>query len=123
MKVVELKWISKSGKEAELIVSDGVHECLVFSQPCKVQLNQSLSEPLHALDVDEFMTAISGDNKEKIIKLDESYFSHYCIAKIDSIDNSIVSVGDILIELEGIMPSWAKEGDLVTFKCARLDIW
>lgn len=123
MKVTKLNWLSKAAKEAELIVSDGTHECLTFSQPCNVQLNENLVEPLHAMDVENLMTVVDRDIDEKIMRINDSYFSHYCIAKVVSMDESIVSVGGILIQLESAIPSWAKEGDLVEFKCSRLDIW
>jgi hypothetical protein len=123
MKVIRLSWISKKALEAELIVGDDVHRCLVFSQPCDVKENQLLTSPLHALDVANLMRVIDNDKKENIVKIDESYFSHYCIATIINMQDSIVSVGDILIELENGIPDWAKEGDLIEFKCSRLDIW
>lgn len=123
MKVMKLNWISKAAREAEFIVGDGTHQCLVFSQPCSVRLNQILVEPLHALDVENLMIVIDQNKHESVVKLNESYFSQYCVAKVKSIEKSIVSIGNILIELEIGIPNWAKEGDLVEFKCARLDVW
>jgi hypothetical protein len=123
MKVTKLNWLSKAAKEAELIVSDGTHECLVFSQPCNVQLNENVIEPLHAMDVENLMKVVDQDMNENIKRTNESYFSHYCVARVVRMDESVVSVGDIIIQLEGAIPSWAKEGDLVGFKCSRLDIW
>lgn len=58
-----------------------------------------------------------------IKRIEESCFSHYCITKVISMDGSVVPVGGILIEIENAMPGWAKEGDLIEFKCSRLDIW
>jgi len=46
MKIIKLNWLSKPAQEAELVVSDGVHNCLVFSQPCSVELNQIIVDPL-----------------------------------------------------------------------------
>ncbi len=123
MKITKLNWISKAAQEAELTVSDGTHECLAFSQPCKVQLNENLIEPLHAMDVENLMKVIDQNQSENIERVNDSYFSHYCIAKVIKIDESIVSIGGIIIELECAIPGWAKEGDLVEFNCSRLDIW
>lgn len=123
MIIKKLNWISKIAKEAELIVSDDSHECLAFSQPCNVKLNDILTEPLHAIDVENLMKTVNKNIDEKIMRINESYFSHYCVAKVVRIDESIVSVGGIIIQLESTIPSWAKEGDFVEFKCSRLDIW
>ena len=123
MKIIKLNWLSKAAREAELVVSDGTHECLAFSQPCNVQLNHILNKPLHAVDVENLMR-VDDQNKNEIIKrTDESYFSHYCIARVVRMDEPVVSVGRILIEIEGAIPGWAKEDDLIEFKCSRLDIW
>lgn len=123
MKITKLNWLSKAALEAEMIVSDGTHECLAFSQPCHVQLDQNLIEPLHAVDVENLMKVINQDRSENIKRINDSYFSHYCVAKVMSMEKSIVSVGEILIELEGAIPGWANDGDLIEFKCSRLDIW
>lgn len=123
MKIVNLKWLSQQAKEAELIVSDGVHECLVFSQPCQVQQNEIYSETLHAMDVENLMKVLDESASEKIVKTNEDYFSHYCVARVLKMEEAIVAIGEILIELDVPIPSWANEGDLVEFKCGRLDIW
>jgi hypothetical protein len=122
MKVIKLDWMSESAQEAELIVSDGKFECLVFSHPCHVQLNQILDEPLQVLTIKNLMLVKDPNENERIVKIEESYFSHYCVARVKDMENSIVSVGGILIEFSQI-PSWAKEGDLVEFTCSRFDIW
>jgi len=123
MKITKVTWISKSAQEAELIVSDGTYECLAFSQPFNMQLNENLMEPLHAMDVDNLMKVINQGERESIERVSESYFSHHCVAKILSREQSLVSVGEIIIQLENLIPGWAKEGDLVEFNCSRLDIW
>lgn len=123
MIIKKLKWISEVAKEAELVVSDGVNECLAFSQPFTLPLDVTLKEPLHAVDVENFMKVDSQNKNEKIIKLDDSYFSQYCVASILNREDSIVSVGGILIQLDMPIPGWAYEGDLVEFKCSRLDVW
>lgn len=123
MKILKLLWISESAKEAELIISDGIHQCLAFSQPCHAQKEQIIHEPLHAFDVENLMKVVDHNQHESIHKTKESYFSHYCIAKVKNLNESIVSIGNLLIKIDGILPGWVDEGDLIEFKCARLDIW
>ena len=61
MRIKDIKWISETAKEAELIVTDGVNECLVFSQPCNLRTGEILFEPLKALDVEKLMKVIGKD--------------------------------------------------------------
>ena len=121
--IIKLEWLSKEAKEAELVVSDGINNCLVFSQPCSLRLGQVITEPLHAFDIENLMNVIDTEKYESINKTDESYFSYYCIARVIDKSKSIVSIGGIVINLECQIPNWAYEGDLIEFKCSRLDIW
>ncbi len=122
MKVKKLDWISLAGKEAELIMTDGKNECLVFSQPCHVTLGENVNDLLHAMDVEDFMRTT--ETSEKITRVPEiSYFSHFCVARIIDFKKNIVAVGQIQIELDHDIPDWAKDGDLVEFNCDRLDLW
>lgn len=121
MKIKDIKFISVAAKEAELIVSDGINECLVFSQPCALKIGEEFFEPIKVLDVENLIKAIN--KKESIRKSNESYFAHHCIAKIVDKEARIVAIGNIKMELECIIPGWANEGDLLEFTCSRLDIW
>lgn len=124
MRVEKINWVSKSAKEAELIISDGKEKCLVFSQPCDFTVGNMIEGPLHAVDVGQIVKVIDQDCFEKIIRnSDKSYFSHHCVARIIDLENSLVTVGEFKIELDCQIPSWAEENDLIEFDCARLDIW
>jgi hypothetical protein len=122
MKVKKLDWISFAGKEAELIMTDGKNECLVFSQPCQVALGENVNDFLHAMDVEGFMR--TAETLEKITRVSEiSYFSHFCVARVIDIKKNIVAVGQIKIKLDYDIPDWSIEEDLVEFSCDRLDLW
>ena len=123
MNIINLKWISKHAQEAELIVSDGVHECLVFSHPCQLQQNQTYSHPLHVLNVENLMKVIDEGAIEKITKTNQEYFSHYCVARVLNIEEGIVAIGELLFELDVPIPRWADIDSLIEFKCSRIDIW
>lgn len=123
MKVKNIKFISDAAKEAELIVTDGGNECLVFSQPCELEVGEEFSESIKVLDVDSLMKVIDKNKKEGIQRSNESYFSHHCVAKVINKDEGLVSIGGLKMELESMIPGWANEGDLVEFTCSRLDIW
>lgn len=122
MRVKKLDWISLAGKEAELIMTDGKNECLVFSQPCHVTLGENVNDLLHAMDVEDFRRTT--ETSEKITRdSDITYFSQFFIAKIIDIKKNIVAVGQIRIELDYAIPDWVKVGELIEFKCDRLDLW
>ena len=122
MIVKKLDWISFEGKEAELIMTDGKNECLVFSQPCHVTLGENVNDLLHAMDVEDFRR--TNETSEKITRdSDVTYFSQFFIAKIIDIKKNIVAVGQIRIELDYAIPDWVKVGELIEFRCDRLDLW
>jgi hypothetical protein len=86
-------------------------------------INQILDEPLHAFDAENLMIVIDPNENEKIVKIDESYFAHYCVARVKDMENSIVSIGGLLIKIDEGIPRWANEGDLIEFTCHRFDLW
>lgn len=57
MKVIDILWISKVAKEAELTVSDGIYNCIVFSQPCDVSKGDLINAPLHAFITKDIMAS------------------------------------------------------------------
>lgn len=123
IKVKKIKFISIDAKEAELVVGDSVNECLVFSQPCGLNVGDEVFEPIKILDVESLTKVLDENEKEKIQRSNESYYSHRCIARVVDKDEGIVSVGEIKMEMEGVIPNWADVGDLIEFTCSRLDIW
>jgi hypothetical protein len=123
MKVKSINWISQLAKEAELIVSDGINECLVFSQPCVLKVGEKIPTPLQALDVEGLMIVIDEGKEEKIQHISESYFAQHCIAKVIDKEEGVVGIGGIRIELGCRIPGWANEDDLIEFNCSRIDIW
>lgn len=124
MKIIQLHWISKSAKEAEIIVSDGIHQCLVFSHPCSVNINEVYNEPLHTLFIEDLMLAnVDEEIDESIAKINEGYFAHYCIGRVVNREENIVGIGGIKIIIDEGIPFWANNGDLIEFKCVRLDLW
>lgn len=123
MKIIQINWISQAGKEAELIISDGKYECLVFSQPCNHSLHENIVEPLHAIEIENLVKLIDENVETGIHKTNESYFSQRCIGNVTDIQKSIVTIGNIQLQLDMAMPNWLQNGDVVTFNCSRIDLW
>jgi hypothetical protein len=123
VKIEKITWISRSAKEAELLISDGKEKCLAFSQPCHFSVGK-IEEPLYALEVTGLMKVVDYNTPEKMVRNQKtSYYSYHCIARVLDFTNSIVVVGRIKIELDCPIPSWAEENALIEFDCVRLDLW
>ncbi len=121
MKIIDINWLSKSAKEAEVIISDGIYSLSVFSQPCDYAKNQEINDCIHPLEVKNFRK--SYEQITTIEKLTDSYFGYRIIGVLDNIDNAILSVGKIKLELNVLIPSWAQEGDYIEFESLRFDLW
>ena len=121
MIVRQLFWISKSAKEAELLISDGEFECIAFSQPCDIKEGDHLKEPLHAFIVNNLM--ISRDENCSVVLIKDNGLAQKLVTKVVDVENGIVKIGNIEILLDEKAPPGVLAGDLVEFTCARLDIW
>lgn len=119
MIIKEREWISESAQEAILIIGDDNFQCAAFSQPCTVELGDSLAEPLLAMSV-------KGARKESDARLAISRqgtsFSHDIVAKVTNTERRIVSVGLIIIELDEPLPNDVGPEDVIQFTCGRLDV-
>ena len=121
MIISNINWMSKSAKEAEILVSDGAHEIILFCYPCYYSENQNIEEYIHPLDVENFQKTI--DNQVSIFKLANSYYGYKVVGIVESFDNSIIAVGELKFELSTPIPSWVAEGDLIEFESMRFDLW
>tara|TARA_R110001599_G_C11823498_1_gene617468 strand:+ start:165 stop:530 length:366 start_codon:yes stop_codon:yes gene_type:complete len=121
MRIEKLVWISEVAQEAELIISDGQFTCIAFSQPCDYNEGDSVDDYLHAFMSKNIM--LSQDDGVSIRSLEERLLSHKCTAVVESRMESLVRIGNIIIELDSQIPAGVEDGMLVDFECARLDLW
>jgi hypothetical protein len=121
MKIEKIEWISRAGQEAEVHLSSGGYRCIAFCQPCEYEEGASVTEALHAFMTKEVM--LSRDEDASLNWLGGSSLVHKCTARVVDVAHALVSVGDIKIELDGSIPAGVNAGDLIDFKCARLDLW
>ncbi|WP_223512842.1 hypothetical protein [Pseudomonas sp. GL-B-19] len=121
MIIESIKWISSEAEEAEVEISDGHFKCVVFSQPCSAKVGQQLTEPLHVFSIknamisDKFLLGIWSTNNEKL--------ERKVVAKIVDIKNQIIAVGDICMIIDDLLPGGLENGNVIEFKCARVDLW
>ena len=119
MIVNQVEWISKEAQEALLFVSDGEYECAAFSHPCHFDKDYILSEPLLAFNAKEIM--LSQDTKVSITRKGDS-FVHNVVGMLSELNPVIISVGNIRIELDDVLPGGIEQNDIVQFSCGRLDV-
>jgi hypothetical protein len=121
MKIVKLSWLSKTAKEAEVVISDGKFQCVAFAHPCDVNEEDLLKEPLHAFMLKDLM--ISNTKDYCLRHTQAQSLSHECIAEVVDVKKTLVRVGKIYIILDEILPTGIEEGDFVEFVCMRFDLW
>ncbi len=105
--------------EADIIVTDGVHEIMCYCHPIEnPQVNQNVKS-ISTLAADKIMTAPYEEPNVK--KTDESYYSYDLIGKIINIDESLISIGELIIKLDGYLPGDIQVGDIVKLYAVRMD--
>src|SRR5690606_11599296 len=96
------EWLSGSAQEAILFVGDDWFECAAFSQPCKLNVGDSLKEPLLAISVRGVIKV--QESVQLAIHRQGQSFAHDVVAKATNPQARIVSVGPIEIELDDPLP-------------------
>ena len=66
MKVSTVSWISRDGNEAEVCVTDGVHQILCFAHPFSGQAGDVLYDPLFIVDPNDIVKENPG--REEVIQ-------------------------------------------------------
>lgn len=121
MRIKEIKWLDKEGKEAILkVVSE--KECLMcFSCPCSHNIGDVLSRPLECLDTDDIVLC---DTKENSIEKTKGVFEYKLKGKLMNMQEGIVEVCgfDLHIDEEKI-PRDIANGMYIQFLTSRIDIW
>ncbi len=120
MIIKRCEWLSKSAQEAVLFVGNENYECAAFSQPCSAKVDDSLVEPLLAINV-KGIAKIDG-NFQVAIDRQGASLAHDVIAEVIDSKARLVSVDSIIIELDDPLPGDINSGDVIQFSCGRLDV-
>ncbi len=120
MIIKRCEWLSKSAQEAVLFVGNENYECAVFLQPCSAKVDDSLVEPLLAINV-KGIAKIDG-NFQVAIDRQGASFAHDVVAEVIDSKARLVSVDSIIIELDDPLPGDINSGDVIQFSCGRLDV-
>jgi hypothetical protein len=120
MKVRNIEWLSKNAKEAEVTISDGHYECICFCHPCLLSLGEVISSPLIAFDTEQ---VIKIDDKAIPSITNTKNISEYAITgRLVGLKPNIVEIGNIVIDIGNYIPKDLHIGNLISFRCSRLDI-
>ena len=119
MFIKEILIIDRNAQEADIIVSDGKIDILCHTFD---YLNDNIkSFELSPLDYDEEY-AIS-EKEFKISNFGQSKYDYQINCEIIDIKNGIVKLSGIKISLGKYLPGDLKNGDWITVKCYRMDIY
>ncbi len=118
MKVVKIDWMDEGALEAVITVLSGDSTFQAFSHPCSYKVGDIIRSPLMSLD-DENIVRV--DSTTPMIKQIGDTFRHEIIAKVENVKKSLVSVGDVEIELGRYLPGDIIDGDYISFQSSRLD--
>ena len=119
MYIQDVLRFDKSGKEAELIVSDGAYEVLCYA--C----------PIDAVKAGMTISGLSGFSCTNVVRAIEQhyavsklppYFAYSITGKLISKQKGIVQVGNLKISLDAYIPNDLSDGEYVSFDVLRLDL-
>ncbi|AWV89439.1 hypothetical protein [Bradymonas sediminis] len=122
MIVSQLKWMSKAGAEAEVLVASTTGDFAVwaFCCPCDFAVGDAVELPLGTLDVIAFAT----EEREPRAYWQKSLgpWCYNFVGRLLDTSTSLADVGGLLIELDTDIPWEIEEGDWFEFTCGRLDL-
>lgn len=120
MVIEEIRWIDRSIREAEVLVSDGRYSVLCFSHPCDYSVGEAVNDPLFCLNVQDVELA----NRDGYEAARDAWgFSHMIRGKLCDPARGIVCVGGLRLEIDpGMIPKDIESGQFVQFFAGRIDL-
>ena len=121
MRIKEINWLDKEGKEATLKVVSGTDYLVCFACPCSYDVGDVLTEPLECLDIDNL---ISCETSKNVIEKMEGEFRYKLNGKLKDMKNGIVLVNGFRLHIdEDKIPKDVSNGEYIQFEVSRIDIW
>ena len=90
-----------------------------FCHPCKLELGQAITSPVHAFAAREIQLA---PEQEPSIRTLQG-LAHSVVGTLVDMQQQLVSSCGFVIQLDDHLPGGLQNGDTVSFQCGRLDIW
>jgi len=105
--------------EADIIVTDGVYEIMCYCHPIDNPRANKSVKSIVAFLAENIMT--EPHEKPMVKKTDESYYSYCLVGNVINREKCLISIGELIIELDGYLPGDIKVGDMVKLTAARMD--
>ncbi len=118
MFVSDIICFNKEDSEAELRVSDGTYFLNCYAHPIdSVEINQNVN----AVYGFGCTNIVKAEEPKELIKKMPQYFSYMLTARVEDKEKSIVSIGNLIINLDEPIPNDIVKGEYVSFYVLRLD--
>ena len=123
--VREIYWCGDA--EADLLLSDGVHECRAFCHPCGYKVGDVVTNLLNVLD-----TGVVMISTELSLRIEQqggsSSLEHWIVGRVkELVEGAVSKEGSVSVgsfEIQGIdFPGDIQKGDIVEFAASRLDVF
>ncbi|NER00768.1 MAG: hypothetical protein F6K30_29415 [Cyanothece sp. SIO2G6] len=119
VRVKKIEWLSRDAEEALVHITDGIFDCIAFSQPCKKKTGDIIEQPLlvfgtYAIEVIDVNTVS--------IHRAGSTLGYEIYAKVMDVKRGIISVGSLEFELDIPLPGDVDKGCIIRFICQRIDL-
>ena len=121
MKVEDIRWLSQSAEEAEVIVTDGLFFCVAYSQPCTASIGDDVSQPLYIFGMRKAVLIEGRDVGSR--KLEGLGFAQNLIVTVVNLREGLLSIGGIELVAGDQLPGGIQDGDIIEIECARVDLW
>lgn len=107
---------------ADLIVSDGKHECCVFSYPCLIQKGEQISCPLIIFVTGNIIKSTASEVSIQPQK-SLSKYNYWIVAKVVDVDSGEISVGNLRMILNAdMLPGDIRTNEIIEFAAERIDL-
>lgn len=117
MEIKEILDYDINAKEADILISDGQNEILCYAYPFENRNhNNFMLEAFMAKD------AIKVEKKRSfIIKSSAGYYAYKLCGRVIDLEQRLISIGEIIIQLEDIIPKDIINNDFIEFSVMRID--
>ena len=117
MEIKEILDYDINAKEADILISDGQNEILCYAYPFENKNhNNFMLETFMAKDVMRIE-----EKRSSIIKSSSEYYAYKLCGKVIDLEKRLISIGEIVIQLEDIIPKDIIKNDFIEFSVMRID--
>ena len=120
MKHIKILNYDEEAREADVLVTDGRFELLCYAHPFTPDDSAKHNRPLSAFIKENVMRAL--ESEYIVEKTKHGYYSYRLQGKISDLQRRLVMVGNIVIELENVIPKDIREGEFIEFTVMRIDL-